>query len=127
MPAGPRILYFGFGLTTRHLFDILDPNPYIDGEGEDRYISCDYLDHVETLLAEKGYQYVVAKYGDGPSLDPNSLDKTVCVYGHEITQFEIFDPCEFNGVEGDDVDLDNFKTEFHLEQKPKYYCTYIGD
>ena len=130
MPAGPRILYFGFGLTARQVFAFLDPKPYIVKEDDDEYLSCDYLDAFESLLANKGYQYVVSNYGNGPSLDPNNLDKTVYVYGHEIARFEIFEPCEFNGVEGDDgddVDLNNFKAEFPLSQKPKYYCIYTGD
>lgn len=63
MPAGPRILYFGFGLTARQVFAFLDPKPYIVKEDDDEYLSCDYLDAFESLLA--------VDVGPRPNVNPN--------------------------------------------------------
>ena len=52
MPAGEYFVYYGFGLTNRHVFDLVDNSRYID----EKYLHCDYLEVVENFFSNKGFK-----------------------------------------------------------------------
>lgn len=128
MPAGPRILYYGLGLTTKEAFALLDPAPFIVDDDGDKYLDCGYLDALEKMLEEKDFGGAVVQYGNALSLNPEDLDKVSVVYGFEVIQFEIYTEVEFdNDVSEFQDDLMNFRDAYKLEKRPKYYCVYTGD
>ena len=63
------------------------------------------------------------------TLDSKCQDEVSVVYGYEVTRFGVFKDCEFANKPEDDKakDLDEFKTKFHIEKEPKFYCIYIED
>src|SRR4029078_12962544 len=98
MPAGPRFLYYGLGLTNRQLFKIVDPTPHIlkedEDDDEDTYLDWSYKEALDAFFEEEGFQEDFVVYGLNLSKDEKDLDKVACIYGFKLLEFEIFDEWE---------------------------------
>ena len=132
MPAGPRVLYYGLALSTQQLIDAFESTDleefYFTDNGEKHFDYYAYRDDVESCLQVEGYEGILFPFEEPLSFTSSDFDKPIWVYGFKITQFEIFEKCEFDAnIDQYTEDLNAFKAVFNVNKYPRYYCVYTGD
>lgn len=130
MPAGPRMLYYGVGLSLSRSKEILDWESFIAIEDVNRYIDYSYSDAIEDLLKKEGFEGEIIAYCNSPPHinETTNYDQTMWVYGFKVVEFDIFKRCKFSADTSPyQEDINKFTAQFHISKTPKYYCVYAGD